>query len=195
MGKGGEGAAGEGGRERKAKGQSVSGNVSMSDGVREDMDRLTAMGFLDVDKNLALLHKYNNNVESVLNHLLGDVAQQGGQVDLQHTLPSPPSGDPHQPPTLPSNASSTAAASVEQQQLSSRLTDIVSEPLALLSPITGIGATLRQPVMDAAIASGVPDMDAHGFIASEHGAAQARIFAVCSIVVLCCSGDIRHYTD
>jgi hypothetical protein len=28
--------------------------------------------------------------------------------------------------------------------------------------------------MDAAIASGVPDMDAHGFVAAEHGAALAR---------------------
>jgi len=164
--------------------------VPMSDEVLRDMDRLAAMGFLDVDQNLVLLQKHNNkhnNVEAVLNDLLGDVAQQGGQVEIQHTLLSPPSGGEPQAPILPSNASSPLTASVEQQQLSSRLTDIVNEPLALLSPITGVSGTLRQPVMDAAIASGVPDMDAHGFIASEHGAAQARILAI-SIVILCCIG-------
>ena len=153
----------------------------MSDGVREAMDRLVVMGFSDVDKNLALLQKHSNNLEATLNDLLVDAAL-------------PPSDGSSAAPIPPSAASASDTASVEQQQLSSRLTDIAHEPLALLSPITGVGATPRQPIMAAAMASGVPDMDAHGFIASEHGAAQARIFAVCSIVVLCCIGDIRHYT-
>ena len=67
-----------------------------------------------------------------------------------------------------------AQASEQQQQLLSRLSDVASEPLGVLTPITGIGATPRLPLMDAAIASGVPDMDAHGFVAAEHGAALAR---------------------
>ena len=67
-----------------------------------------------------------------------------------------------------------AQASEQQQQLLSRLSDVASEPLGVLTPIMGIGATPRLPLMDAAIASGVPDMDAHGFVAAEHGAALAR---------------------
>eukprot|EP00802_Teleaulax_amphioxeia_P004315 Tamp_04319.p1 GENE.Tamp_04319~~Tamp_04319.p1 ORF type:complete len:487 (-),score=82.07 Tamp_04319:1703-3163(-) len=135
--------------------------MTMSDGVREAMDRLVVMGFSDVDKNLALLQKHSNNLEATLNDLLVDAAL-------------PPSDGSSAAPIPPSAASASDTASVEQQQLSSRLTDIAHEPLALLSPITGVGATPRQPIMAAAMASGVPDMDAHGFIASESGAAQAN---------------------
>jgi len=71
-------------------------------------------------------------------------------------------------------AAAAAQASEQQQQLLSRLSDVASEPLGLLTPIAGISATPRLPLMDAAIASGVPDMDAHGFVAAEHGAALAR---------------------
>ena len=135
--------------------------MTMSDGVREAMDRLVVMGFSDVDKNLALLQKHSNNLEATLNDLLVDAAL-------------PPSDGSSAAPTPPSAVSASDTASVEQQQLSSRLSDIAHEPLALLSPITGVGATPRQPIMAAAMASGVPDMDAHGFIASESGAAQAN---------------------
>ena len=62
----------------------------------------------------------------------------------------------------------------QNQQLAVRLTDDYHEPEGLLGAVTGISATPRQPVMIAAIATGVADMDAHGFIASEHGAELAR---------------------
>eukprot|EP00802_Teleaulax_amphioxeia_P009581 Tamp_09601.p1 GENE.Tamp_09601~~Tamp_09601.p1 ORF type:complete len:384 (-),score=76.18 Tamp_09601:385-1536(-) len=74
----------------------------------------------------------------------------------------------------PQASSAAAASSSEQQQLLSRLADVEAEPLTFLSPVTGIGATPRQSVMQAALATGVPYMDAHGFAASEFGADRAR---------------------
>jgi len=51
-----------------------------------------------------------------------------------------------------------------------RFTDVDQTPLTL-GPITGVRKTPRQPLMEAAMATGVPDMDAHGYIAAEKGAA------------------------
>ena len=62
----------------------------------------------------------------------------------------------------------------EQQQLITRLTDVSGETLEILGPITGVGSTPRLPVMDAAVATGIADMDAHGFMAGEYGASKVN---------------------
>ena len=44
----------------------------------------------------------------------------------------------------------------------------------MLNPIVGIKDTARHPIMHAAIATGVDDMDAFGWVAGEHGSALAK---------------------
>ena len=58
-------------------------------------------------------------------------------------------------------------AKVAQQ---ARITDVADEPLELMGPITGVMKCVRLSLMDAAAASGVEDIDAHAFMASEAGA-------------------------
>ena len=58
-------------------------------------------------------------------------------------------------------------AKVAQQ---ARITDVADEPLELMGPITGVMKCERLSLMDAAAASGVEDIDAHAFMASEAGA-------------------------
>ena len=64
-------------------------------------------------------------------------------------------------------AANTAAESVALQ---ARITDVADEPLELMGPITGVMKCVRLSLMDAAAASGVEDIDAHAFMASEAGA-------------------------
>ena len=107
--------------------------------------QLAEMGFPAGSASTALLEELNYDVVAVVEHL-----------------------------TINDQTSDSPELSMQQKQLLSRLSDVASEPLGLLSPITGISATPRQPLMAAVMASGVADMDAHGFVATEHGAAQAR---------------------
>ena len=60
------------------------------------------------------------------------------------------------------------------QQMLTRISDISAEPLCMLNPIVGIKDTARHPIMHAAIATGVDDMDAFGWVAGEHGSALAK---------------------
>jgi hypothetical protein len=64
-------------------------------------------------------------------------------------------------------AAKAAAESVAQQ---ARIADVADEPLELMGPITGVMKCVRLSLMDAAAASGVEDIDAHAFMASEAGA-------------------------
>jgi hypothetical protein len=107
------------------------------------------MGFSDGSANKELLEELNFDMGAVIERLA---------INAQ---------------TSDSPEPSTQQQQQQQQQLLSRLSDVASEPLGLLSPVTGINATPGQPLMAAAIASGVADMDAHGFVAAEHGAALA----------------------
>jgi hypothetical protein len=111
--------------------------------------QLAEMGFSDGSANKELLEELNFDMEAVIDRLA---------INAQ-------TSDALEPSTQQAE---------QQQQLLSRLSDVASEPLGVLSPVTGINGTPRQPLMAAAIASGVADMDAHGFVAAEHGAALAR---------------------
>jgi hypothetical protein len=111
--------------------------------------QLAETGFSDGSANKELLEELNFDMGAVIQRLA---------INAQ---------------TSDSPEPSTQQQQQQQQQLLSRLSDVASEPLGLLSPVTGINATPRQPLMAAAIASGVADMDAHGFVAAEHGAALA----------------------
>jgi len=51
-----------------------------------------------------------------------------------------------------------------------RLADIVAEPSEGLGPIVGVMSSPRKPLLGAARATGVADMDACGFLAAENGA-------------------------
>jgi len=64
-------------------------------------------------------------------------------------------------------AAKAAPESVAQQ---ARIADVADEPLELMGPITGVMKCVRLSLMDAAAASGVEDIDAHAFMASEAGA-------------------------
>jgi hypothetical protein len=67
----------------------------------------------------------------------------------------------------PSSSRKPSPESVAQQ---ARITDVADEPLELMGPITGVMKCVRLSLMDAAAASGVEDIDAHAFMASEAGA-------------------------
>lgn len=49
------------------------------------------------------------------------------------------------------------------------MSDLAAEPLGMLGPVTGVRQVERLSLVEAALATGVSDMDAHGFIAAEHG--------------------------
>ena len=60
-----------------------------------------------------------------------------------------------------------------QQQV--RITDMLDEPLDVaLGAITGVMKSNRLPLMQAALASGIDDIDSHAFLASEAGATLAQ---------------------
>ncbi|NDD31676.1 MAG: hypothetical protein EB084_25790, partial [Proteobacteria bacterium] len=67
----------------------------------------------------------------------------------------------------PSSSRKSSPESVAQQ---ARIADVADEPLELMGPITGVMKCVRLSLMDAAAASGVEDIDAHAFMASEAGA-------------------------
>jgi hypothetical protein len=67
----------------------------------------------------------------------------------------------------PSSSRKCSPESVAQQ---ARIADVADEPLELMGPITGVMKCVRLSLMDAAAASGVEDIDAHAFMASEAGA-------------------------
>ena len=78
-----------------------------------------------------------------------------------------------------SKPAKVAKGTTQQQQLVTRLADVSGEPLEILGPITGVGTTPRQPIMDAALATGMPGMGAHGFVAAEYGASKVhRVFHI-----------------
>jgi hypothetical protein len=58
--------------------------------------------------------------------------------------------------------------------MQTRLSDVAYEPLVSLGAITGIERTARLPLIEAAIATRVDDVDAHAFLAAESGAALAE---------------------
>jgi hypothetical protein len=60
--------------------------------------------------------------------------------------------------------------SLSEKALHARIADISDEPLGVMGPITGVMKCVRLSLMDAAAASGVGDIDAHAFMASEAGA-------------------------
>ena len=67
----------------------------------------------------------------------------------------------------PSSSRKSSPEIVAQQ---ARIADVADEPLELMGPITGVMKCVRLSLMDAAAASGVEDIDAHAFMASEAGA-------------------------
>ena len=75
------------------------------------------------------------------------------------------------PLASPSSSSKPSAESLAQQ---ARITDVANEPLELMGPITGVMKCVRLSLMDAAAASGVEDIDAHAFMASEAGVQLAK---------------------
>ena len=78
----------------------------------------------------------------------------------------PPGGEGNKP-TAGIQLITITPAKVAQQ---ARITDVADEPLELMGPITGVMKCVRLSLMDAAAASGVEDIDAHAFMASEAGA-------------------------
>jgi hypothetical protein len=74
----------------------------------------------------------------------------------------------------PAAAHSPPQQLADQQQMHTRLSDVAYEPLVSLGAITGIERTARLPLIEAAIATRVDDVDAHAFLAAESGAALAE---------------------
>ena len=85
---------------------------------------------------------------------------------------SPPAPPPPMP--TPAAADSPPQKLADQQQMQTRLSDVAYEPLVALGAITGIEKTARLPLLEAAIATRVDDVDAHAFLAAESGAALAE---------------------
>ena len=85
---------------------------------------------------------------------------------------SPPAPPPPMP--TPAAADSPPQKLADQQQMHTRLSDVAYEPLVSLGAITGIERTARLPLLEAAIATRVDDVDAHAFLAAESGAALAE---------------------
>jgi len=54
-----------------------------------------------------------------------------------------------------------------EAQQALRVSDMGSEPLVMLGPIVGVMQAAEMSLMDAAVATGVTDMDVHGFVATE----------------------------
>jgi hypothetical protein len=79
-------------------------------------------------------------------------------AQLSDHLASPSSSKPFSKPS---------PESVAQQ---ARIADVADEPLELMGPIMGVMKCVRLSLMDAAAASGVEDIDAYAFMASEAGA-------------------------
>lgn len=67
-----------------------------------------------------------------------------------------------------------AGADKMKAQQAVRVGDVMAEPLAARGPITGVMEVKRLPVREAAVATGVDDMDACGFLAAENGARLAE---------------------
>jgi len=136
-------------QEAASAGSAGAASIEAANSVKEEamLLQLAEMGFSDGSANKELLEELNFDIGAVIERLA---------INAQTSDSAEPS------------------TQQQQQQLLSRLSDVASEPLGLLTPITGISGTPRQPLMDAAVASGVADMDAHGFVAAEHGAALAR---------------------
>ena len=72
------------------------------------------------------------------------------------------------------SAPQKAAASPESAAQQARITDVADELLELMGPIAGVMKCVRLSLLDAAAASGVEDIDAHAFMASEAGAQLAK---------------------
>ena len=66
----------------------------------------------------------------------------------------------------PSGSAIGADGGPEAQQ-ALRVSDMGSEPLVMLGPIVGVMQAAEMSLMDAAVATGVADMDVHGFVATE----------------------------
>ena len=52
-------------------------------------------------------------------------------------------------------------------QQSIRVSDVVDEPLSVLSPITGVMRAAQLSLIEAAVVTNLPDMNVHGFAATE----------------------------
>ena len=68
------------------------------------------------------------------------------------------------------HAPAAQRAEADKVAQQARIADVADEPLELMGPITGVMKCVRLSLMDAAAASGVEDIDAHAFMASEAGA-------------------------
>jgi len=120
--------------------------------------KLAEMGFTDVAKNSSLLQQCNYDLGRTL-HQLVETDDQASTAVMQ-TVATPTStclSVPQEP------------SEQQQQHMLTRLSDIAAEPLCVLNPIVGIGDTVRQPILDAAIGTGVADMDVFGWVAGEVG--------------------------
>jgi len=73
-------------------------------------------------------------------------------------------------PTDISDLQNSDSSLSSTSQLLARLTDLADEPLALIGPITGIDQTPRVSLFEAAMATGVANMDSNAFVATERGA-------------------------
>lgn len=79
-------------------------------------------------------------------------------------------------PPLAANCNSNGSGANQNQKapFNLRVGDIAAEPLERLGPIVGVMSSPRVPLMEAAVATGVEDMDACGYLAEENGALLAE---------------------
>jgi len=104
--------------------------------------------------------------------VVAKAGSRGAQIPLGAATPEKISA-PTKKEMADAKAGSTGASQLGKAQ-KARVTDVASDPTVMLPPILGVCDVPRQSLANAAIATGVPGMDACGFLASETGSRLAQ---------------------